>query len=311
MHGRGVAQSGSALAWGASGRWFKSSRPDQLIYEAMLPYILYKTASILIRVIPSPVSDCMATFIAFIFFLFRTGIRRNVDRNLAALCMKKTSRFAVFRNFSKAIVSFLKLPPGRSAALERLCTIYGTEHLDAALSAGRGAILVTPHVGPWEVSGARLASLGYRIHTVALEHPSGRVTRLFSSKRKSWGIKDYPPGECVGNLLKALRNREVVVLMIDREFVGGGIHLNFFGKDVRLPDGHIVLSMRAGAPLLPCVCHFTLRKTIEVRIDPPLAVPCPDDDPEMLGRLCIERIERYIREHYDQWFAFDHIWLRE
>ncbi len=252
-----------------------------------------------------------ASFIAYLFYIFKWRIRKNVRRNFEILSIDGVSTYSVFKNFSRTIVDFLELPSLTPQQLHAKCRINGIEHLEKALERNKGAVLFTPHVGPWEMAGATLASHGYRANTVALEHPSARVTRFFSTIRGKWGIRDYLLGESIGPLIKALRNNETVALLIDRNFSTKGLRLPFFGREAFLPNGHIILSMRTGAPLLPCWCFYNERGTIDTFIGEEISVAEPNSSPEAIGRACLERIEQCITNHPDQWFAFDHLWPEE
>jgi KDO2-lipid IV(A) lauroyltransferase len=254
------------------------------------------------------ISEKIAAAIAFLFYVFRARIRRNVRRNFQALDVPDPRIFEVFRNFSRATLDFLRMSSSPEADPRRTCLINGREHLDKALAEGRGAILFSPHTGPWEIAGACLASMGYSIHTVALEHPSKRVTEFFSRRRSSWGIADYPLHESAAKLLQALRNGDVVVLLVDRNFVGRGLELDFLGSTVLLPDGHIILALRTGCALLPSSCFYTEEGAIEGIIEEPVEFSRDDTPAEEIGRACLKRIEKHIRAHPAQWFAFDHFW---
>ena len=248
----------------------------------------------------------LASLIAFLFYICRPAIRNNVRRNLLALGVHGTGTFDIFRFFSRTLVDFLQIDSDDPQTLQRLCKIVGLEHIDTALEIGRGAILFAPHQGPWEVAGAFLASKGYRIHTIALEHPSSRVTGFFSRRRSTWGISDYPPGEGVVKLLEALRANEIIVLLIDRKYSTKGIPLTFLGRHVRLPQGHVKLSKRTGAPLIPCCCHYTGDGTIEAVIDEPLLGS--NGSVQEVAEECLARTETFLRDRPEQWFAFDHLW---
>jgi len=274
----------------------------------MVTYLSYLIASHIIHIVRPRVAEAVSDLITFLFYIFRSRIRRNVQRNLEALGVPDGSRFIVFRNFSRTIRDFLRFSGARREELAAYCRIEGRAYLDHALEAGRGVIVITPHLGPWEISGAYLAALGYRIHTVALPHPSKRVTDFFSKRRSAWGIRDYPIGECIPHLLTALRLGEVVVLLVDRNFSRRGIMLPFFGRDVILPGGHIILTKRAGAALLSGSCYYENDRSVVVRIEEPIDLTGSTGDPADIGVRCLQRIERSIRMHYEQWFAFDHLW---
>jgi len=272
----------------------------------MVSYYLYLLASFGVRRIPRRISMKIASMIAFFFYICRPSIRKNVRRNLQALGAYGTRTFDVFSCFSRTIVDFLSLDSDDPSALHGLCNIVGVEHIDAALEKGHGAILFAPHQGPWEVAGAFLVSKGYRIHSVALDHHSARVTRFFSKRRSAWGIVDYPFGDGVVRLLEALRANEIVVLLIDRKFSTKGIPLTFLGRRVRLPQGHVKLSKRTGAPLIPCCCRYTKDGTIEVVVE--RMMRGSDGSVQEVAQECLARIETILRNRPEQWFAFDHLW---
>jgi lauroyl/myristoyl acyltransferase len=277
----------------------------------MISYLLYRTASALAAIVPRPYSTKIAETIALLFFACRPAIRGNVRVNYERLGCSRARTYRVFRNFSLAVTDLLRLSHMSPEKLRGTASARGLEHLDRALRKGKGAILVAPHLGPWEIAGAYLSSSGYPLHTVALEHPSGRVTSFFSRIRKRWGFRDYPPGSSASGLMKALRGGEPVVLLIDRNFSRRGMRLSFFGRDTLLPDGHIALSLRSGAPLLPSCAYYGEGGAITIVIGEEIPPPAPGAPPEALGRACLERMEEFIRAHPDQWFAFDHVWQEE
>ncbi|MDD4857587.1 MAG: lysophospholipid acyltransferase family protein [Candidatus Krumholzibacteria bacterium] len=274
----------------------------------MVSYCLYRVASALVSVLPRSWSARIATWIAFLFFIFKPAIRRNVRLNFERLGMSGTATFPVFKNFSHAVTDLLRLIHMNSDQMRALCTVRGTDNLDAALKKGRGAILFAPHLGPWEIGGAFISSLGYAMHTVALEHPSSRVTGFFSMMRKRWGFADYPLRSCAVGLMKALERGETVVLLVDRNFSHRGTRFHFLGSEVLLPDGHITLALRSGAALLPSFSYYSAEGGIQVVIGEEIPVGDRDSSNAAIGAACLARIEECVREHPDQWFAFDHLW---
>jgi KDO2-lipid IV(A) lauroyltransferase len=277
----------------------------------MMSYILYRTASALAGTLPRPQATKLATAVAFVFYVCRPATRRNIRRNYERLGMPRERTFGVFRNFSLAVTDLLRLSRMSREELLAAVDLRGAEHLERALAKGKGAILFAPHLGPWEIAGAYMSVSGYPMHTVALEHPSSRVTAFFSTIRRKWGFSDYPTSTCAAGLTRALRKGEPVVLLIDRNFSRRGMIMRFLGRDVLLPDGHVSLALRSGAPLLPSCSLYTREGRIEVVIGPEIEAPSPDTPAVVIGNRCLERIEAFIRAYPDQWFAFDHVWGEE
>jgi lauroyl/myristoyl acyltransferase len=274
----------------------------------MVSYCLYRIASALVSILPRSCSCRIATAIAFLFFTFKPAIRKNVQLNFKKLGMNGKTTFPVFDNFSRAVTDLLRLSHMKGDQLMALCTVRGTDNLATALNGGRGVILFAPHLGPWEIAGACISSLGYPMHTVALEHPSSRVTGFFSAMRRRWGFIDYPLRSCGVGLMKALARGETVVLLVDRNFSHRGTPFHFFGTEVLLPDGHITLALRSGAPLLPSFSYYTPEGGIEVVIGEAIRIDYQRASTVALGDACLARIEEFVKAHADQWFAFDHLW---
>ena len=131
-------------------------------------------------------------------------------------------------------------------------TIEGREALDAALAEGRGAIVVTGHVGNWELLAATVASEGYAITVVGRRVNDLRFNSLIVGFRRRAGLevlsRDDP--RFVAAVREALGRGRIVALLIDQDTRGAGVFVPFFGRPARTPPGPAVLALRAGAPVL-------------------------------------------------------------
>lgn len=84
----------------------------------------------------------------------------------------------------------------------------------------------------------------------------------FADLRRKFGMTVIPLGPSAGTqVLRALRNNEVVCLLSDRDLTGGGIPVQFFGETTTLPAGPATLALRTGAALLPTAA-FLLIETL-------------------------------------------------
>jgi KDO2-lipid IV(A) lauroyltransferase len=128
----------------------------------------------------------------------------------------------------------------------------GREALDEALAAGGGAIVVTGHVGNWELLAAATAAEGYPITVVVRRVTDLRFHALIVAFRRAAGlevlIRDDP--RFVAGVRDALRRGRIVALLIDQDTRGAGVFVPFFGRPARTPPGPAVLALRAKAPVL-------------------------------------------------------------
>ena len=104
-----------------------------------------------------------------------------------------------------------------------------------------------------------------------------------------------------------LKRNEIVVLLADMDYSGGGRPVPFFGRPARLPRGPAVLAKRSGAPILPA---FVLRQaddTFLFRAYPPILPGRLRPLNDIQNEICVV-LEAVIGEHPDQWFAFGPLW---
>src|SRR6185369_127202 len=129
--------------------------------------------------------------------------------------------------------------------------------LDQALAAGTGAILVSPHLGNWELGGLGLADLGYTINVLTFREPDEKVNELRELVRKERGIRfiyvdrqDASPLAII-EAVYALRRNEVLALLGDRDGSSHTIRMDFFGQPTDIPVGAAYLAIASGAPVIP------------------------------------------------------------
>ncbi len=151
----------------------------------------------------------------------------------------------------------------------------GTEHLNGALAAGRGVVVVVPHSGNWDMAGLwfvrRHGSFSTVVERVA---PEGLYQR-FVAYRASLGFDIVPLTGSANptlRLFRRLRAGGVVCLLADRDLSGAGMTVEFFGDAARMPLGPARLAAVTGATLLAIGCWFTPQGWV-IRFHPPIPVP--------------------------------------
>jgi KDO2-lipid IV(A) lauroyltransferase len=195
--------------------------------------------------------------------------------------------------------------------VEKHVLVKGREHLEEALSHGKGAIILTAHLGNWELGAHVMTQMGHEVTSIALEHQNPRVDRLLNEQRRRRGVNLLSTSGYLRGCYRALREGKIVALLGDRDVTGGGIEMEFLGKRVSLPQGPARLSVRTGAPIIP---GFNLRRSNDswhTIIEKPI-YPNPDDDQEGAVRSLMEKyvpvMEEYIRWHPCQWAVFYDFW---
>lgn len=184
-------------------------------------------------------------------------------------------------------------------------------HLARAQQERRGVIVMTAHLGSFDVMGQALVAYGYP--TTAL---TGRTTfRLFFDgvmylRRACGGTVVEPTPSGVRAIYRALHRSELVGIVCDRDFFQNGRPVIFFGEETALPPGPVRIARDTGAMVLPCFARrIGLRH--EVRCLEPFDVPRTSDveaDIELGMRRMVAALEEAIGSEPEQWSIFQRVW---
>ncbi len=284
----------------------------------MWSYLLYRVGQFLALALPLRCAYGLAVFVSDVRYLFADKDRRAVKGNLSAIFPDKTPqeicriRRRMFRNFAKYLVDFFRHSKIDREYIARCIKIENLQYFDEALASGKGTVVLTAHLGNWELGGVVMGLLGYQPWVVALPHKSKKVDDFFNAQREVAGTKVIPLGRAVRTCLHLLKENKMIALVGDRDFTEKGAVVDFFGKPTILPEGPAALSLKTGAPI---VAGFMVRNpddTFTLRLEKPIAYVGSGNDGRDIPALlnCYKVIiERYIREYPDQWFMFRRFWV--
>ncbi len=162
-----------------------------------------------------------------------------------------------YRNYARYWVEGARLPTTPpEVVLRRFFLDWGSRHLEEALASGRGVLLALPHIGSWEWGGAFLALEGHPMTSVAERVEPAALYHWFLEQRQAIGLKIVPLDDDSSRvLLRELRRGGVVGLVCDRDILGNGMKVEFFGEETTLPAGPATLALRTGAVLIPAAVY--------------------------------------------------------
>lgn len=283
-----------------------------------LQYRGFRTLQWVMERLPRRLAYALAIVVARFAFLFAVNPRRALEANLR-VALPEASRRAVlrivwrnFRYHSKGYCDLMRMPRARVEELKPLMRIDGVEHLAEAQAPGRGVLVVSAHMGSWEVAAAIWSSGFSPINLFAEELEPPELYEWYRLTRARLGISVLPLTRAgLRKVLQALAAEETVLTAVDRDIVGTGVEVPFFGRPARIPDGPAQISLRYGVPLLPVRCTRQPDDTYLTVVYPPI-FPEPTGDREadlrrVIGEL-VRHLERMIREYPDQWHMPHRIW---
>jgi phosphatidylinositol dimannoside acyltransferase len=188
----------------------------------------------------------------------------------------------------------------------------GMDNLDAALAAGRGAVVALPHSGNWDMAGMWVVQTHGTFTTVAERLKPESLYRRFIDYRESLGFEvlplsgsERPPFEV---LCERLRNNGLVCLMAERDLTRNGVEVDFFGEPTRMPAGPVKLAIETGAALLPTHCWFE-GSGWGFRVQPEL--DCTSGDVGAIVQALADQFARNIAAHPADWHMLQPQWLAD
>jgi lauroyl/myristoyl acyltransferase len=267
--------------------------------------------SALARSLPRRVSYLIGETAGGACFLLCPARRRRLLSNLRVVTgpqggrVKTRLAFAVMINFARSVVDTFLVPYMDSAYLARHVRMTDRAGLASLAGRGKGIILVTAHLGSWEMGGFALARKGYKITTVAGVQFSWSLSPIVKALKAGYGIAVTSPAGSLA-ILRALKRGEVVALHLDGDQYSRGIETAFFGQPAAMPRGPAALALRTGAALVPAFAVRTSRDSIHIFIED--AVPTLGQDEAGLTQRLAAVVEDVVRRHPDQWCMFRPIW---
>ncbi len=214
--------------------------------------------------------------------------------------------------FAEKLVDLWRLEAGIRPRV-RLGSEAGWKPFREAVASHDGVLLVTVHLGNWELGGPLLTDLGVRPLVLSAEEPDSGLTTLRAAARAHHGIDTLVVGSdpfAFVEVIRRLQEGGVVALLLDRP-VGSGVETRFFGRPFRASPAAAELARATGARIFPMV---VIRDA-----EGPVARALPEvvyDRSELAGRerrrdfttRLLATFEEVIREHPDQWFHFVSVW---
>ncbi len=196
----------------------------------------------------------------------------------------------------------------------RFCDLHGWGSFEAARARGRGVLLVTPHLGNWELGGPLLSARGVRLLVITQAEPGNGFTELRQASRARWGIETLVIGRdafAFVEVIKRLQAGATVAILVDRPPAPSGVTVELFGRPFQASIAAAELARATGCAVLGVALPRTPRG-YAARVLPEFAY-----DRGALGNRAgriafsqeiLRAFEPIIREHPDQWYHFVPVW---
>lgn len=183
---------------------------------------------------------------------------RAVRDNLSLLDPQKAdfrSAARLFMNQAENFSTYGRLATHpTSDVIDMLGYRRGFEHLQRARDGGKGCLLVTGHLGFFELGGLVMAQLGFPMTALTLPEPTTALTEWRADFRARWGVKTIVVGNdsfSVLDIVRSLQNGAFVASLADRPYDGNSVLVDLPHGRIRFSTGPVLLALLAGCPIVP------------------------------------------------------------
>jgi len=201
------------------------------------------------------------------------------------------------------------------ARMDQYFEVDGWEHAEAVLAQGKGALIVTGHIGNWELLAAYFAWRGLPVVAIARRVYAERLNQLLVDFRARQGVETIlrESPNSTRQILRALKNNALLAMLIDQDTHTPSVSVPFFGRLARTPAGAASVAVRRD---LPAVAVFIQRRPQgghRITIHPPFHVERSADQEADIRALTKEfnlALEAQIRKNPAEWVWWHRRWRR-
>ena len=203
---------------------------------------------------------------------------------------------------------------GKQGLLDIADEVEGWEHVQNAMSRGKGIVFVTGHIGNWELAGAYVAARGVPVDAIARGMANPLTDEYVTRVREATGMVIVHDADAVKRTPRSLRAGRGVAFIADQGVLGlASTYVPFFGRPAKTPRGAAVFALRFEVPVIFVVA---LRKPdgrfriVVERIEAKRTANM-DRDVDAIVATFTQHLEKWVRVVPAQYFWQHRRWRRQ
>ncbi len=273
---------------------------------SLILYTALKLIKTIIEISPLKAVLCLGKVLGILGYTFLPKRKKITVENLARAFPDKSRTWCyitarkVFANFGKNMMEFIKFASGK---LNHMVEADGIEKFD------EGVVLMTGHLGNWEITGMSVAISGRELYPIGRRIHEPAFDKIVDDLRTTYGSYHIPYRGSIKEILRKIKNHKNLCVLIDQR-MSSGIPCLFFNRPVWCTHIVSVLYRKTGVKIIPSYSRHDNGK-IKVYYEDPL---CLVNDKDSIKSDFINTqkqlrwMEDRIREKPDEWFWMHNFW---
>jgi KDO2-lipid IV(A) lauroyltransferase len=250
------------------------------------------------------------------------GIRKRVVERQIAAAFPELDHDAVgrlsresYKHLGRTFVETALLESlGKDGLLSLVESVEGWEEVEEVMSKGKGAVMVTGHIGNWELAGAYVAARGVPLDAIARGMANPLFDAYINRTREEIGMTIVHDSDAVRRTPRSLRAGRAVAFVADQGVLGlASTFVPFFGRPAKTPRGAAVFALRFEVPVLFVVALRRPNGRFRVVVERIEATQTGerDRDVDAIVARFTERLEHWVRVVPAQYFWQHRRWKRQ
>ena len=285
-------------------------------FAAMLQYPLIKGGIALIKALPYPLAIFLGRFFGLLGWLVDPFHRRVAQIQLRH-CLGEEYRPSivrrVFMNHGDILVDTIKYAYMDDEEIRNRIAIEDKEHLEQALSSGKGLMMITGHIGNWEILAHLPRLLGIQFCVMADVRNDPRIEAVVDDIRSRSGATILPPkGKALMLIRELKRGNTIGVIMDQRGKRSDMLFCDFFGLPAPTNPAPAFIAIKGDAVILP-VSNVKENGRYRIIFHPPREASSFGTGKEAIASLSQYMqswVEEVVKTHPEQWFWLHCRWTR-
>ena len=279
---------------------------DWLEYAAV--WLLLKGLGLM----PRPLARGIAARVAAILYGLSPKLRKTAETNLRIAFPEwsEAQRDVVIRKMVRDLgwmaAEFARIPKYSKENIDQVVVLDGNENFLDGQRRGKGVLVLTGHIGAWELSSFAHALYGYPLHFMARPLDNRRIDNLVNSYRCASGNRPIYKNESARVMLKVLKESGTIGILADQNTMPEeAVFVDFFGKAASTTTGIARVALHTDAAVVPgyAVWDESIQK-YRLRFEPPMELVRTGDmerDVRENTQRFTKVIEDIIRQYPEQW----------
>ena len=284
-----------------------------------LEYVAVWALVKLLGILPRELARAAGAFVGAAANVLLGRLRQTGLKNLETAFPEKTAAERervlrrLYRNLGWLLGEFCQMHKYTPENTRGFLRYEGLEHYLAARERGKGVLIVTGHLGAWELSSYYHSLMGYSMGMVIRRLDNAKVDALVNEIRCLHGNKVLHKDDFARGLLGAMRRGETVGILMDTNMTPPqGVFVPFFGREACTASGLARVARKTGAAVLPGFMlweeteqKYVLRFGEEIPV-----VVTEDDEADAVANTArfTAVIEDWVRRYPDQWLWVHRRW---